>query len=359
MGSISLVLMVLMLLFAEPLISFIGGEGEILNLGTDYLRILCLGFPLISIALGLNLLVRGEGRMKDVMILVAVSNIVNIILDYILIEPVGLGVRGAAIATVFSQLLALTMIVIYISRSKTRTKLDLRYLKPSFDLLPKVMKVGAPAAMILFLMAVQQTMMFKILSAHGTNDDIILLSATFRLFTFIPILTKGIAEGMQPVVGTSYGAGDLARTRKAYLTFSILGTILIIAPYAAVIGFPKALLSMFITDPDIVGGGYTHFRLFFVSMILQVAIFTTLYYFTSIGKGKQAGIIVMCRQLLAFVPLVLILPVFFGITGVWAVIPICDVIGLIIGISLIMKEFKGNEYRIESKVSDKKEVNPA
>jgi putative MATE family efflux protein len=359
MGTISLVLMITLLLFAEPLISFIGGEGEILSLGTDYMRILCLGFPVISIGLGLNLLVRGEGRMKEVMILVAISNIVNIVLDYILIEPVGLGVRGAAMATVISQLLALTLIVSYISRSSTRTKLRLRYIKPSFDLLPKVIKVGASAAMVLLLMAIQQTMMFKILAQHGTNDDIILLSATFRLFTFLPILTKGIAEGMQPVVGTSYGARDFIRSRRAYLTFTVLGTGLMILPYVAMLAFPRAFLSMFINDPEIVSAGFAHFRLFFLSLILQVAIFTTMYYFISTGKGKQAGIIVMSRQLLFFVPLVLILPLFLGMTGVWIVIPICDMIGLIIGFFLIAKEFRGDEYRSITLVADKMEVNPA
>jgi putative MATE family efflux protein len=355
LGSISTVLMVLMLLLARPLISFVGGRGEILDLGTDYLRILCLGFPLISVGLGLNLLVRGEGRMKDVMVLVAISNLLNIILDYILIEPAGLGVQGAAIATVVSQLLALIMIVIYVSTKRTRTSLEIRNIRPCFHLLTRVIKVGSSAAMIMLLMAVQQTMMFKILSYYGGNDDIIVLSATFRLFTFLPIITKGIAEGMQPVVGTNYGAGDFIRTKRAYFTFTGLGTLMIFVPYIAILVFPRAFLSMFISDGAILDNGYAYFRVFFLGLILQVPIFTMLYYFISIGKGKQAGIIVLTRQLVFFVPLVLILPLFIGEIGIWLVIPVCDLIGLIIGFLLIRKEFRNlytGDFKIFSRIEE-------
>ena len=336
-GLVSLLLALIVFICANPLISFVGGKGQILNLGVSYIRILSLGFPFISIGLGLNLLVRGEGRMRDVMILVAISNVLNIILDYVLIKHVGMGVEGAATATVISQILAMAMILIYISSKRTRTTITRRNLRPAFDILPEVLKVGISPMMILILMAVQQIMMFRTLSDIEDNSQIIILSATFRLFTFMPIFTKGVAEGMQPVVGTTYGAGNIGRSRKALVRFTILGTAVVFLIYAIMMLFPRQILSMFITDASILDSGYGHFRLFFSTLIFHVAIFNITYYFLSIGRGKESGIMVISRQLVFFLPLVFILPALFGTTGLWAVIPACDILGLITGIILIRK----------------------
>lgn len=338
-GLISTILMVILLVFTGQLLELIGGKGEILSLGKDYLSILAFGFPFISVGLGLNLLVRGEGRMMDVMIIVGITNCLNMLLDYILIEPVGMGVEGAAVATVVSQILSLALIVLYTFSGRIRTRLFLSKIRPAGDLLPEIMKVGASPMMIMLLMAIQQMVMFRILSSMGGESEIILLAATFRLFTFIPILTKGVSEGMQPLVGTSFGANDLTRSRRSFVIFTLMGTALTAAIYIPVMVFPDQVLSLFITDNAMIESGIGDFRLFFSTMILQVAIFNSLYYFLAIGNGRKGGIIAVSRQLLLFIPAVVTLPIIFGTTGLWLVIPACDVITVVMGLWMIRGEF--------------------
>ena len=347
-ATVSALLTLVTFVFAEPLIGFVGGTGPILDLGTSYIRIVCLGYVFASTSLGLNLLLRGEGKMKEAMLIVGMSNGLNILLDYIMIGPMGMGVEGAALATVVSQSVFLLSMLLYYRYGSSIISVGRPHL--ARDLIPKIGKVGSAAMMMMVLMAVQQVFLFRVIGSMGDESQLIVLSATLRLFTFLPIIAKGVGEGMQPLVGTAFGYGDLPRTRSAFSRFSILGTLLVLIPWMLIMTFPRDILGAFITDPVMLEAGYENFRLFFSSFILQVVVFNLNYYFIAIGKGKESGMLVLVRQLILFVPLVLVLPMIMGVEGAYLVIPLCDVLTVVIGALMMIREY-GSQHSVAETVT--------
>jgi Na+-driven multidrug efflux pump len=227
------------------------------------------------------------------------------------------------------------MLIYYITN---RNGVRMKGIGIATELIGPMVKVGFSVMLMMALMAIQQVFLLRTIGEIGGEDQLIVLGATLRLFTFLPIMAKGVAEGMQPLVGMSTGAGDGERARKALERFTFLGPIAVLVPYAVLMLFPEQVLGAFITDAAILAEGYGHFRLFFSTFVLQVALFTVNYYFIAIGKGKEAGMLVMCRQLFIFVPVTLLLGELMGIIGVWAAVPVCDLLAIALSYMMMKKE---------------------
>ena len=157
---------------------------------------------------------------------------------------------------------------------------------------------------------------------------------------FVPIW--GMSQGMQPAVGTNFGAKEYKRVKKLTNVFIIGSTCLAGAFFINIELFSSQILSAFITNPDIVSAGVTNFRLMFSIFPTYGLLIMVVTYFQSLGKAKQAGLLVLFRQLALVVPLVLILPILLGgnVIGVWLALPINDIIILLIALILLAREYK-------------------
>ncbi len=329
----SMVIMVLGTVFAKPLLSLSGASGEILDLAVRYLRVVLLGSFFVNFAQSANMVLRGEGRMHIAMGIMIIGAILNILLDPIMILAFGSrGIEGAAVATVFSQLITAGFTLYYFKKKSEVVRIGRLRIEKKIE--KAVLSVGISAMMFQVLTLVQQTLLYRMAFHYGGDVQGILMGATLRIqaFSFIPLW--GMAQGLQPVIGTNYGAKAYDRVQKVIRVFLLGVTALALIFWIPVMLFPEPILGLFIRNREIVTSGVTNFRIFYSVFPLYGAMVMTVTFFQSIGHGKIAGSLVLLRQIILFIPMMLLLPMIFGLQAVWYTIPLVE--GLVIPLGMII-----------------------
>ncbi|GAA0126832.1 MATE family efflux transporter [Clostridium sp. CTA-19] len=346
---LSLAVMILGIIFARKLLLLTGAKGEILELAVRYIRIVFLGSIFVNFAQSANMIMRGEGLMNKAMIFMGIGAILNIILDPILIIAFGeYGIEGAAVATISSQFVQFVITMIYfIKKSKT-----VRFHKIRVErlLLPQIFSVGLSAMMMQLMSILQQTLMYRMASKYGGESQLILMGAVLRIqaFSFIPLW--GMSQGLQPVVGTNYGAKLFSRVKKSTNIFIIGATVLALIFWIPIEIFSANVLALFITDVEAVKAGIVSFRTMYSVFPVLGTIIMGITFFQSIGNGKNASIMVLLRQVILFIPTITILPKIIGNYGVWLATPLVDGTVFIMALYLIFKEYKNMDSSSEMKV---------
>ncbi|WP_048800788.1 MATE family efflux transporter [Streptococcus constellatus] len=322
---------------APHFLDLVGAEGEIKEFGVRYLRVLFLGSIFVNFTQSANMVMRGEGLMKKAMLIMGFGALLNIILDPILMTVMGeYAIEGAALATITAQFVQAAVTLHYfLKKSKV---VQIHKIQSDTEIKKEMFGVGSSAMMMQFLFMIQQTMLYKMAFKYGGDPNGILMAASLRVYAFSFIPLWGMSQGLQPVVGTNFGAKQYDRVRQAMKVFSIGGLIL-----AAIFWIPSLLLSsqilsLFGVEADIIAHGVGNFRLFYSVFILYGVMVMTITFFQSIGNGKKAGIIVMLRQLFLFVPAMILLPMMFGVKAVWFTQPLVDFIMIVVGIFMMIGE---------------------
>ncbi|MEL3905491.1 MAG: MATE family efflux transporter [Treponema sp.] len=336
--GMSSVVTVLGWLFAPQLLSLIGAEGEMHSLGVHYLRIVYLGSIFVNFGQASNMVMRGEGRIALAMIIMGLGAVLNIVLDAVFIIVFQQGIAGAAVATVISQVVfALISFCYFLWFSK-----DVRFksFKLEKSIVGETFAVGVSAMIMQVLALVQQTVMYATLKKYGGEDQVVLMGAFFRymMLSFIPLW--GLSQGFQPFAGTNFGAGLFERVKKGTFMFYSFGVLLAALAWAIFLSAPEQVLGLFIDNAALITKGKT-------DAVIAIAIFPLVPFmvlnmtlFQAIGKPKPAGILAMSRQLVLFVPAVLILPLFFGARGVWLAMPLVDGIVVVLSLIILLRVFK-------------------
>ncbi|ULQ59449.1 MATE family efflux transporter [Brucepastera parasyntrophica] len=316
-----------------------GAEGEVLTMGVSYLRTVYLGSIFVNFMQSANMVMRAEGRMGTAMAIMAGGAVLNIILDpvFILLMP-GRGPQAVALATILSQFCQAVFTLVYFIKKSPVVRFRKIRLEPS--LLPGIFSVGVSAMLMQVLMLVQMTVVYNTAVRYGGPDQIALMGAAQRVLqlAFVPIW--GMSQGLQPAAGTNYGAKQYRRVKTMTNVFIAGSTILALVFFGIMQLFPRGILSAFITDPSIVEQGLGNFRLMYSVFPTYGLLIMTMTFFQALGKGAKAGMVVMLRQIALIVPLVLILPRFLGITGVWLAIPANDAIVLVLALVLLAGEYR-------------------
>lgn len=331
------------MIFTRQLLMLSGAEGEILNNAERYLRIIFAGSLFVNFAQSSNMIMRGEGLLKQAMVFSAGSAILNIILDPILIsilKPYGMGIDGAAYATIISQFIyAAAMLWHFTAKSKNVRIHGVRIEK---SLASEIFGVGFSAMLMQVMTLVQQTVLYKVASVHGGESWQIILGAALstQSFAFIPLW--GMSQGFQPAVGTNFGAKQYERVKQITKGFIIGGTVLTLIFYIPIQLAPATLLSWFIKDANLVSQGATPFRLLFSTYILLGFLIMAITLMQSLGKASKASVLVMLRQIVLFIPLAIIVPMIggLGVTGVFVAPALTDLVVVVLGIFMVASEFR-------------------
>lgn len=329
---------ILGMVFTRELVSISGAEGNVLDLAVRYLRIVFLGSFFVNFAQSANMIIRAEGLMKKAMYIMVAGAVLNIILNPIFIKGFNMGVEGAAVATVIAQIVqALITVYYFVQPSRTVRFHQIRIAR---ELIPEIASVGVSAMLMQIVSGVQQTILYSMAARYGGNEQLILMGAALRvlMFSFIPLW--GMSQGMQPIVGTNYGAGLYERVKKVNNTFMIGSVMMALLFWLPVQLAPQLVLSLFINDLSIVNAGINYFRLMFSIFPALGILIIIITFYQSLGKGGKAGILVILRQAALFIPLAIILPKFMGMLGLWLSIPVTDGLILILALSLIFNEYK-------------------
>ena len=338
----SAIITIVGLIFAPHFLDMVGAKGNIKDLGVRYLRVVFFGSLFVNFAQAGNMTMRGEGALKQSMMIMGTGAILNIILDPILMKLMGeYAIEGAAIATVLSQIVQALLTFHYFSRKSSFVKIH--KVKKYKVIYREMFSIGSSAMMMQILFAVQQTFLFKQAFVYGGDNWGILMSATMRLYMFSFIPLWGMSQGLQPVIGANFGAKQYGRVKDTMKIFMYGATILAAASWIPSMFCSDTLLSLFSVRHEIIEAGVKNFKMFYSTFILYGIMIMTLTFFQSIGDGKKAGIIVLLRQLVLFIPAILLLPQLFGASAVWWAEPIVDFTMIIAGLFLMLNVMRKME----------------
>jgi putative MATE family efflux protein len=344
------------MIFTPNLLKLAGAKGDILSEATRYLKVIFVGSLFVNFAQSANMVMRGEGKLKIAMSIMAAGAILNIVLDPILIHLMGKenGILGAAYATVASQITQAVFTLWYFLKKSDAIRIN--RVKVEGSLVGQVIGVGVSAMLMQVMTMVQQTIMYNTVERWGSGSWQTILGAALSLqaFAFIPLW--GISQGYQPAIGTNYGAKNYDRVRAFTRTFMLAATTLALLFYVPIMLAPKTMLSMFITDERIVAEGAPMLRVLFSMYIAYGVLILAITFFQAVGKGGSAALMALLRQAALFLPLVIVLPGFFAhhVEGVFYAQMITDLVVLAIGVGLMAVSFrsmKAEEREIKSSMA--------
>ncbi|HAK44499.1 MAG TPA: MATE family efflux transporter, partial [Spirochaeta sp.] len=213
------------IIFAPQVVSFMGGEGEMLTLGVQYMRIVIAGTFFINFAASTNMLIRSEGMIRDAMIILGTGAVLNLILDPLLMLVFNMGIRGAATATVLSQAVSMILSLLFLRSRKSIIHVSFNFKLITADMIKRILKIGFSAFALPLMAIVEIVTAYKMLDLFASLDDVIALGTIFKIFSLLLPPAWGIAQGMQPFVGVNYGAGKMKRMLKGYGTFTAYASI--------------------------------------------------------------------------------------------------------------------------------------
>ena len=330
------------LIFTEPMLRIFGSTETILPYAKDYITIILWGSIFFSFAMSSNNLIRAEGNAKVVMVSMLIGAILNMILGPIFIFIFKLGIKGAALATIISQFISFLYILTYLYSGKSALKIKLHHLKPKIHIIVEILTVGSAAFFRQVTGSVVAIVVNNSLRIFGGDIALIIVGILHRvtMFVFMPLF--GVIQGMQPIVGFNYGAKKLDRVKEA-IKLSLITTI-VIAIFGWLIAelFPFAIISIFTHDAEVIEKGSNIIRIV-LSMIPVIGIqIVGAALFQSLGKAVPSLILSLLRQVLLFIPLVIILPRVFnlGLLGIWLAYPAADILSVILTALFLRSELK-------------------
>lgn len=341
----SLVLMALFFPLKTQLLTLFGASENSIGMAVEYFNIILLFFPIYMLSNMMNAVIRADGSPAWSMASMLLGAIVNIILDPVMIFGLHWGMTGAALATVIGQCVSFIISLIYFFRTKT-FQLTKNSFIPDFKAFSGALKLGTSSFItqmtIVIISLVCNIMLAKYgaLSQYGVDIPIAIIGIESKVFTVVINLVVGIVLGCQPIIGYNIGAKNYARVKQLYksilictLTIGIASTLLFELAPRAVVGIFGAPTNIPNPDDYWIFAEKT-FRIFLSLVTFTCTIKMTSIFFQAVGKPIQAVVSSMIRDIICFIPLVLILPRFFGIEGILFAAPIADFIAMVVAIVL-------------------------
>ncbi|MCB0634482.1 MAG: MATE family efflux transporter [Saprospiraceae bacterium] len=311
------VLMVCGLFFPEVLVDLMGATGAVKRAGVDYLTVYLQGAFFIIYGLSANALIRSEGRIRQAMTYTAVGVVLNILLTPIFIKSFGLGVKGAAWSSIISMAVYSLLTSLYFIGGRATFSTGRFGVSIKKGIIGDVLRVGLSAFSMQAANVVRQFILFRSVAWYGSAADLAIFSVVFRLYSFLAVPVMGMLQPLQPVIGVNYGAALWHRCiqmMKAFRRSGIFFTgLLLLSPMI----FPRYFMELLLADTLVTDQALNEFRLVLLTLPLLPISVSTIIFFQAVGEGKKASSLPLVRQVLIFLPLVLLVPYFKGISGIY------------------------------------------
>lgn len=338
-------------IFLSQLVYFFGSPENVAGYAISYIRITAVGFPFLILSSGGGHLIRADGSPKFTMICNLTGAVINTILDALFVFGFHMGMEGAALATVIGQLISGSMAIWYLSHCKT-VSLKKEHLIPHKKYIRRVTSLGAAPCTNQLAMMVVQIIMNRSLTYYGGLSSYgeaiplacsgIITKVNMVFFSFI----IGISQGLQPIISFNYGARKFKRVKEAYLRAASYGAVLSVGAFFMFQIFPRPIIALF-------GDGTEEYYAFAISYFRVFLFFTFLNFiqpitsncFTAIGKPKKGMFLSLTRQILFLLPLIVLLPLIFGIDGILYAGPIADGMAGVVALWMIVRELGQEQYK--------------
>lgn len=329
----------LTLLFLDPILYFFGATDETIPYAREFMRVILYGTPISYVFIGLNNLMRATGYPEKAMVSALLSVGVNIVLAPIFIFVFDWGIAGAALATIGGQLSAFIWVLAHFLSKKSYVHFEPRdkYLAPA--LLKRIYSIGlSPFLMNCCACLVVVFLNKALLHSAGDMGNVAVgaYGIINRTTMFFVMIVFGVTQGMQPILGFNFGAGNWDRVKATLFKGIWLGTAITAVGCILTEGFPDVISSMFTTDENMIEIARKGFRVYFICYPVVGAQIVIQNYFQSIGKPKLSIFLSLTRQLIFLLPLLWILPEYYSVTGVWASMAGSDTLAFILAITTMI-----------------------
>lgn len=327
---IGLILTIFGLIFLKPILILFGASPDVLPYAMDYMRIILLGSVFMAIGLGMNNFIRAEGNPKIAMNTMLIGAITNIILDYIFIFIFHWGIKGAALATIISYSVTSTWVLRYFLVGNSKLKIKLENLRLKKVMVKAILIIGFPTFAMQITNSIQHLILNRSLAHHGGDMALAAVGIIMSVSTLLVMPAMGISQGAQPIIGFNYGAKQFGRVKETLKLAIFSGTAIVTIGFLASKFWPTQLISIFNEKPELIELGTHAMGIFFKFLPLVGVQLMSASYFQAVGKPHQATLLSLSRQVFIFIPLLVILPLKWGLEGIWWSSPTSDIAAFVV-----------------------------
>lgn len=344
--AVSILLLVVFLIFVDPILTLFGATEALRPYALEYGCIIGIGLPFTMIPTALNSMIRADGSPKYAMFSMVLGAVINTVFDPIFIFVLHMGVQGAAIATVMGQVASFVVSIIYITRFKT-----FHFDKVMFRLKRRVCQNILTLGISSFITQIAITIVIALTnnllaaygaaSVYGPEIPLTAMGIVMKVNQILISILVGIATGAQPIIGYNYGAKNFERVKKAFDIALVASEIVSVIAFLVFQFAPMSVVSVFGSEEGLYNEfAVMSFRIFL--MLCPLTGFQTVaaIYLQAIGKPVKSAILSLSRQIIFFVPTIIILPLFLGVTGVLWTGPVADGLAFVLALGLILYERK-------------------
>lgn len=328
--------------YIDAIIPAFGGKGAIFEPAKTYYTIVLYGVPFLALCMMGNTVIRAEGKPKFAMYAMLFPSVGNLILDYLFINVMDFGMAGAAWATTGSYLLCFLFILWYFISKNSELKINMSHFGLDKTIVSEISSLGFVTLARQAVVSITYLLMNNILYNLGGETSVTAYAIVGRMLMFALFPVYGITQGFLPIAGYNYGAHHYGRVKESIATALKYAIGLAIIVFIILMVFPEAITRLFTSNPEVIKETPSAMRwVFAVTPIVAIQLIGAAY-FQAIGKAVPALLLTLTRQGFIFIPLIFILPQFFGELGVWMSFPISDVLATLITAYFLNREVKTN-----------------
>ena len=330
-------------LWGEELLWLFGASEDTIGYALPYMRVYAAGSLFVMLALGMNLFITTQGYTTFSMITVVIGAVLNIVLDPVFIYAFDMGVAGAAWATILSQAVSAAFAVAFFFGKRTKLRLKKAYLLPKPRILGPVLALGFAPFVMQATEALVNVAFNSSLQAYGGDIPVGCMTVSSTIMQMFWLPSQGIGQGAQPIISYNFGAGNIERVRKAFMTMLVVSIIFIGAGWLAVMLFPGFFIRIFNDSPALVEMGSWTLRVYLAGFFLMALQMSIQQVFVSVGRAKSAVVVASVRKLVLLVPLIYILPHFFEdkVFAVFLAEPVSDFFSVLTATILFLATMRG------------------
>jgi putative MATE family efflux protein len=323
--------------FSDQILLLFGANGEIMNPAKEFFFPVLIGVPFLALCMMGNNVIRAEGKAKFAMMAMIIPAFGNIILDIVFIKFMNLGMFGAALATTISYFMCFVFILWFFIK-KSELKPSAHHYKFDFPLVREISSLGLVTFSRQGVVSILAIIVNHTLFVYGGEHSVVVYGIISRMLMFALFPILGITHGFLPIAGYNYGAENFNRVKETISISIKYAAVLATFIFLLILIFAKPIVSVFTNDLNVINETPSAMRWVFAATPIIALQLIGAAYFQAAGKAIPALLLTLTKQGFFLIPLVLLLPNYFGIFGVWVAFPISDVLATLITAYFLRKE---------------------
>lgn len=328
----------------------LGGEGEVLPLARSYSQIMIYSILVAYGAMILSNIIRADGNPVFSSSVSIASALINIALDPVFIFGYGpvppMGIAGAAIATVISQSISVAIYLTFILRGKTAYHYEMGNFIPSLTVIGGIYRVGVASILRSGAQFITMGVVNRTAASFGVTP-LAIIGVLVRISRFVLMPCLGMGQGMLPLIGYNFGAEKKERISELIFKTGVVSTSWTVLCWLAIMLFPEQVMSAFNVEAGFLEEGSGALRLFGMFFIITGIQMLPGFFFQGIGRGLPASVLTVVRSIVVLMPLILVLPRYMGVNGLWISYPITDAVSLLLSVGWMILEFRKQKISIK------------